>query len=225
MRGLALVIEPDASLRGSGAAAGVTDEPRRHAATSGDDSAPWQQQLVQVDSCALQLTSMSDVDAAHVLQTRIAAFVREFGLLQPDQTPCGMPVSVSMAHTLADLSEAEGLSQTELAVRLRLEKSTVSRLVAELRQRGWIERRRDQTDGRVVRLFLTPEGRAQADRLQAARAVRFGQLAGRLSNTDRAAVEHALDLLVRALRPAGPAAPDSTTVEEQRHVDQTPDAQ
>lgn len=144
-----------------------------------------------------------------VLQAHVAAFVREFGLLQPDQTPCGQPISVSMAYALADLSEAAGFSQTELALRLRLEKSTVSRLVAELRQRGWIERRRDQTDGRVARLFLTAEGRAQAGRLQAARAVKFGQLAARLSESDRATVEHALDVLVRALQPA------SATVEEE----------
>lgn len=162
---------------------------------------------------------MVNAGAAQRLQARIAAFVREFGLLQPDQTPCGQPISVSMAHALSDLLEADGLSQTELAARLRLEKSTVSRLVAELRRRGWIERTRDQRDGRVARLFLTAEGRAQAGRLQAARAAKFGQLAGRLSDSDRATVEHALEALVRALRPAAP-----TIVEEQEHADQNPDA-
>lgn len=163
---------------------------------------------------------MSTNDAALLLQARIAAFVREFGLLQPDQTPCGQPISVSMAHALTDLAEAGGLSQTELAARLRLEKSTVSRLVADLRQRGWLERQRDQNDGRVARLFLTDAGRAQAQQLRASRAATFGQLAARLSDTDRATVDHALDVLVRALRPDACAA-----IEEHSDADQNTDAQ
>lgn len=144
--------------------------------------------------------------AHHRLQAGVAAFVREFGLLQPDRTPCGQPISVSMAHALGDLAASPGLAQHELAARLRLEKSTVSRLVAELTQRGWTERRRDEQDGRVLRLFLTEAGVAQAARLEAARADRFGRLAARLSDADRATVEQALETLVRALQPAQPPA-------------------
>jgi DNA-binding MarR family transcriptional regulator len=124
-----------------------------------------------------------------------------------------------MAHALSDLAEADGLSQTDLAARLRLEKSTVSRLVAELRQRGWLERQRDQKDGRIARLSLTDAGRAQAERLHTARTAMFGQLADRLSDADRDTIEHALDLLVRALHPAA-----SHTIEEHYHADQNADA-
>ncbi len=52
------------------------------------------------------------------------------------------------------------LSQQELAARLRLEKSSVSRLVADLERRGLLQRQRDEDNRRVYRLRLTAEGRA-----------------------------------------------------------------
>ena len=39
-----------------------------------------------------------------VLQARISAFVRAFGLHQPDQTPCGQPIPVSEAHAMTNYS-------------------------------------------------------------------------------------------------------------------------
>lgn len=140
-------------------------------------------------------------------------FVREFGLLQPDRTPCGLPISVSMAHALHDLAETDGLTQTELGARLCLEKSTVSRLLAELLRRGWIVRARDARDGRVARVSLTAEGAGQAVRLQAARAARFQRLAAALSPADQEAVAQSLDTLVRALRDS------SDSAEEDHHAE------
>lgn len=65
-------------------------------------------------------------------------FVRNFGLHQPDRTPCGQPLPVSVAYALAEIARDGGLRQVELGRRLKLEKSTVSRLVANLRIRGWV---------------------------------------------------------------------------------------
>jgi hypothetical protein len=59
---------------------------------------------------------MSDPAAAeHALQNQFIAFIRAFGLHQPEQTPCGEPVSVAEAHALIELSLAEQLSQNDLA--------------------------------------------------------------------------------------------------------------
>lgn len=66
--------------------------------------------------------TMSDAaDDAAVLQARIAAFVRAFGLHQPDRTPCGQPVPVSEARAVAELSARGRLTQHELTCRLRLQ--------------------------------------------------------------------------------------------------------
>lgn len=77
---------------------------------------------------------MSSVDD---LEERLIAFVRAFGLHQPDRTPCGEPISVSQAHALTELS-VHDLNQAELARRLRLDRSVVSRLADALEERGWL---------------------------------------------------------------------------------------
>jgi len=134
------------------------------------------------------------------LQRLVAEFVRGFGLHDGERTPCGKPLAVSEAHALTELFEREGLSQGELAARLQLEKSTVSRLVASLEKRGWIERRTDATDTRIRRLALTASGRRLAGDIQEARRARFRRLAGALGEEERRAVEEGLAHLVNALR-------------------------
>src|SRR5258708_6348587 len=74
-------------------------------------------------------------------------------------------VTASEARALTELLAAHGIAQGQLAALLGLEKSTVSRLAAGLEGKGWIRRGRDQRNHRYVRLYLTPQGRAVADRL------------------------------------------------------------
>jgi DNA-binding MarR family transcriptional regulator len=141
--------------------------------------------------------SSSSPDAL-ALQARITAFVRAFGLHQPDQTPCGQPVPVSEAHALAELDRDGPLTQLELAGRLRLEKSTVSRLVSQLIGRGWVQRGKREGDARLVWLDLTDTGRKAAAELATARAARFAHLLEAIPADQRQTVIDALTLLVEA---------------------------
>ncbi len=131
------------------------------------------------------------------LQEQMIALIRAFGLHQPARTPCGQPVPVAEAHALLELTQEEPLSQTDLCLRLRLEKSTVSRLVGQLEGRGWIARQRD---GRAVRLRLTDAGRTTAATMATARQAKFDRLLEAIPATDRAPVLDALKTLVEALR-------------------------
>jgi DNA-binding MarR family transcriptional regulator len=135
---------------------------------------------------------------ALTLQARITAFVRAFGLHQPDQTPCGQPVPVSEAHAVTELDRDGPLTQLELAGRLRLEKSTVSRLVGQLIARGWVRRGKRDGDARLVWLELTDTGRKAAGELAAARAARFTLLLEAIPADQRQTVIDALTLLVEA---------------------------
>jgi DNA-binding MarR family transcriptional regulator len=146
--------------------------------------------------------SAEDRDAVE-LQIRISAFVRAFGLHQPDRTPCGEPVPVSEAHAVGELDRDGPMPQSELAHRLRLEKSTVSRLVANLIARGWVRRDKRPGDGRVVWLQLTGAGSRAAGELAVARAARFAELLRNIPADRRVTVIDALNLLVDAA--AGPA--------------------
>ena len=133
------------------------------------------------------------------LEQTLMAFVRAFGLHQPDQTPCGQPLGVSEAHALAELVKGEGLSQRDLTLRLRLEKSTVSRLVSGLQKRDWVLRQAHPSDGRAYLLVLTEEGRRVADNIAAARRQKFETLLRALPESQRPAVIAALSHLVEAL--------------------------
>jgi DNA-binding MarR family transcriptional regulator len=137
---------------------------------------------------------------AQVLQDRLVRFIRAFGLHQPEHTPCGQPIPVSEAHALAELTRDAPLGQAELGRRLRLEKSTVSRLVGQLIGRGWLERRPDPGDGRATLLVLTPAGQQAANQLAAARAAKFARLLEAIPATERETVLHSLDILMEALR-------------------------
>ncbi|GIH81096.1 hypothetical protein Plo01_75250 [Planobispora longispora] len=129
----------------------------------------------------------------------MARFVRVFGLHQPDRTPCGTPVPTSEAHALGELAHEGELRQVELVQRLRLEKSTTSRIVTQLVRRGWAERSAAPDDGRGVLVRLTPQGHQAAQNLAAARRARFGAALERIPAGERDAVLRALALLTEAV--------------------------
>ncbi len=133
------------------------------------------------------------------LQERMIALIRAFGLHKPDQTPCGKPVSVAEAHALMELSRTETLVQKELASQLRLEKSTVSRLVRILEDRGWVERSRSPHDGRAVELRLTEAGKRAAAGLAEARRAKFARILEAIPEEERASVMQALSVLEEAM--------------------------
>jgi len=60
---------------------------------------------------------------------------------------------------LINLYRFEGISQQELARKLLVGRSNMSMLLPQMEKRGLIERRGDTKDKRVLRLFLTQEGR------------------------------------------------------------------
>ncbi|MGN9837263.1 MarR family winged helix-turn-helix transcriptional regulator [Nonomuraea sp. H19] len=133
------------------------------------------------------------------LQEAVARFVRAFGLHQPDQTPCGRPIPVSEAHALGELARDGALRQNDLAHRLRLEKSTTSRLVTQLINRGWAERTPAPGDGRGVLVQLTPTGVNAAAQLATARKARFSAVLDRVPPGERADVLRALNILTEAI--------------------------
>lgn len=102
------------------------------------------------------------------LRRLLQHLVRAGGLLEPNPAPHehgGVRVSTSEVFALGELSDAGALSQQDLASRLGLEKSTVSRLAAGMQARGWLSRTREATNRRYYQLRLTPEGQDVARRV------------------------------------------------------------
>ncbi|MFV0556800.1 MAG: MarR family winged helix-turn-helix transcriptional regulator [Lactovum sp.] len=60
---------------------------------------------------------------------------------------------------LVELWKKDGLANTEIAEMLDIKPSSVTAQVKQLEERGYIERRTDENDGRIIRVFLTKKGR------------------------------------------------------------------
>src|SRR3984885_7577658 len=60
---------------------------------------------------------------------------------------------------LAKVDRSEGLKQSELAELMEMQPITLTRLIDRLCDNGWIERRSDDTDRRVNRLYLRKAAR------------------------------------------------------------------
>jgi DNA-binding MarR family transcriptional regulator len=142
------------------------------------------------------------------LARMLRALVRSGGLLEPHDH-AGLRLSVSEVFALGELAEAGPLSQQELAARLGLEKSTVSRLAAALEQRGWLSRERDPANRRLYRLTLTDGGRTAADRVGEHLRARHRQLLDGLTPAERAGLALGLTALARVLEaPSGEGSPE-----------------
>ena len=140
------------------------------------------------------------------LQWRVREFVRAFGLLASNRTPCGLPIPASQVHALQVLGESDEITQQELASRLQVDKSTTSRLVASLVERDWVVKERGELDRREARLALSAAGQAVLAEIREASAARFRELLARIPPGKHALVLEALDLLTAALEPQEEAA-------------------
>ena len=134
------------------------------------------------------------------LQELFSEFLQALGLHRPEQVPTGFSLSLSEMFALLALSDETPMSQQALAEQLHLEKSTVSRLIKHLEQRGWVKRVRDLHDTRMFRLQLSDAGHKQASHLAKSLAERHQRLLAALKPDEQEALAYGLSALVRALR-------------------------
>ncbi len=131
----------------------------------------------------------------HALRQQIQTFVRQFGLLEQEHTPCHVPLTPSQAHALQVLGQEEMLTQYQLASQLRLEKSTVSRLVQSLVERGWVERASNPDNRREMLLTLTDAGHTSFEEVQANAVDKYRMMWSHIPEDRRAQVLDALAIL------------------------------
>ena len=71
---------------------------------------------------------------------------------------------------LAKVERNEGLKQSELAEQMEMQPITLTRLIDKLCDNGWIERRSDENDRRVNRLYLKKAARPLLGKLAGLRS-------------------------------------------------------
>jgi DNA-binding MarR family transcriptional regulator len=141
----------------------------------------------------------ADADPLHEL---LVELLRYASVLHPDQPARGHPVPMTQVFALHELDTGAGLSQRDLADRLGLEKSTVSRLVAEMETAGLLKRERHPDNRRYYRLRLTARGRAAHARMGNAFHDRYHRLVSMMTTSERDALRTGLAALIRVLRQA-----------------------
>ncbi|MEQ8227049.1 MAG: MarR family transcriptional regulator [Rhodospirillales bacterium] len=60
---------------------------------------------------------------------------------------------------LRRVGDQPGVSQSELAELMEVEKTSAGRMIDKLEEFGWLERRPDETDRRIKRVYMTDLGR------------------------------------------------------------------
>lgn len=89
--------------------------------------------------------------------------VRELGFLRP--TIVGTDMSASAVHAILEIGAADALSAKALSELLLLEKSTVSRLLRGLIEKGELIETRSLSDARAKDLQLSEKGRQTFDEI------------------------------------------------------------
>lgn len=84
-------------------------------------------------------------DVARLMRTAYDRRIRKLGLTR------------AQWWVLTHLYRSNGVSQTELAETLEIEKPTLGRLLDRLEAKGWVRREHDASDRRVWRVHLTDE--------------------------------------------------------------------
>lgn len=107
------------------------------------------------------------------------------------------------------LSEEGGLTAGALAARLGVKAPTMTRTIGRLEAQGFVERRPDETDGRLTIVHLTEAGRASVGKITEAAKLSELQAAEGLSDKDVRNLLKLLRAMDENLHGAGPeAAPD-----------------
>jgi DNA-binding MarR family transcriptional regulator len=140
------------------------------------------------------------------LRRLLQHLARAVGLLEPNPAPHehgGVHASMSEVFALGELSEVGALSQQDLAWRLGLEKSTVSRLAAGMEARGWLSRVREPANRSYYQLRLTAEGQDVACRVAQDLSDHHAHLLDLLTPQERQALTTGLTGLIRAMESHG----------------------
>jgi len=73
---------------------------------------------------------------------------------------CCYGISISQSHILDVLAEEGDLTMQQLAKRMFKSISTMTRVAGQLVRKGYIKRRQDAEDRRVVHVSISPQGKA-----------------------------------------------------------------
>ncbi len=133
--------------------------------------------------------------------------VRELGFMGGDFAGTDLPPSA--VHALIEI-EKGGMTARDLAAILRLEKSSVSRMLRKLVEAGDVREAAGEEDTRTKRLSLTPAGQQRVASIHAFARAQVSSALGRLHQGQHETVLEGMRLYAEALLPPDQKPPDKT---------------
>src|SRR5437899_12112550 len=118
---------------------------------------------------------------------------------------------------LAKVERTEGLKQSELAEQMEMQPITLTRLIDKLCDNGWIERRGDENDRRVNRLYLRKAARPLLGKLAGLRSELTATALDGINPTEAHRMLAQLETIKDNVRNAVQNPPSDTTRKEQRY--------
>ena len=116
------------------------------------------------------------------------AFEREVGL------------SAATWFLLSMIIEEDGISQGEVSHKFEVDPSRITRLAQRLQDEGLLRRKRDPEDNRVVRLYITEEGRLLIEDCQERRERFESRFRREFSTEELAEFRRALGIVSRLVK-------------------------
>jgi len=140
------------------------------------------------------------VDRKKIIELRnvLQPLIRQLGLLNQAQTPCGFSMSLSQVFALQEL-EKQTLTVTDLAIKLDLERSTVSRLIDDLVKGDFVSRAQNPHNRREVILSLTDKGWNTIDQVREKSVTFIEQILKRMTEDDQESFFIGLNSFYQAL--------------------------
>jgi len=108
---------------------------------------------------------------------------------------------------LSLLHRRPGVSQSELAEMLEVERAAAGRMIDRLERRNWLVRRPDPIDRRINRLYLTAEAEAVQAEMGAIAVELLDDAMASLTEGERAALGEMLERIKAQLQGMGPRPP------------------
>ncbi|MGG3806197.1 MarR family winged helix-turn-helix transcriptional regulator [Metabacillus fastidiosus] len=132
------------------------------------------------------------------LRKDILKFVRMFGFMDSLKKPLGRPLSVSQVMALEEL-ESIKLTVWELANKLMLERSSVSRLVDKLIKEGLVCREENEKNRREIHLSLTDKGQITFHQIREQSVEFYQNVLMSLSELEQKKVVDGFELLIKSI--------------------------
>jgi len=118
---------------------------------------------------------------------------------------------------LAKVERFEGMKQSELAEQMEMQPITLTRLIDRLCDNGWIERRNDDSDRRVNRLYLRKAARPLLGKLGGLRSELTATALEGISPTDAHRLLGQLETIKENIRRAIQGEGEESGKKEQRY--------